>query len=293
MTLEKMLAPPGELVYILNNLSIATYAKLGGTPWLLKSRPPIAQELVIGLGSHQISTSRVGPNKRVVGITTVFTSDGNYLLDNRTPAVPYEDYASALLVAVEAAVKTVQREQNWRTSDEIRLIFHAFKPFKDAEVEQVQSLIRDLGHPQASFAFLHVVDDHPFHVFNEREHGRWYNGGKRGVHAPTRGLKINLTDGEVLLAFSGANEVKEASHGMPQPALLRLHRLSSFTDMTYLANQAFSFSCHSWRSFFPAPLPITVFYSELIARMLSGLNSVSHWDQDAMLGQIGRTRWFL
>jgi Piwi domain len=293
MTLEKMLVPPSELVYILNNLSIATYAKLGGTPWLLKSSPPIAHELVIGLGSHRISTSRVGGNERVVGITTVFTSDGNYLLDNRTPAVPYDSYANAVLEAVDTAVRTVQHEQNWRTSDAVRLIFHAFKPFKDAEVQAVQAVVRDLGHSQASFAFLHVVDDHPFYIFNELEDGRWFKGARKGVFAPTRGLKVNLSDGEVLLSLSGANEVKDSVHGIPQPTLLRLHRASTFKDMSYLANQAFSFSCHSWRSFFPAPLPITILYSELIAELLSGLRLVSDWDPDAMLGQIGRTRWFL
>jgi hypothetical protein len=60
-----------------------------------------------------------------------------------------------------------------------------------------------------------------------------------------------------------------------------------------LADQAFSFSCYSWRSFFPAPLPITILYSELIAELLSGLRLVSDWDPDAMLGRIWRTRWFL
>jgi hypothetical protein len=180
-----------------------------------------------------------------------------------------------------------------RTSDAVRLIFHAFKPFKDAEVQAVQAVVRDLGHSQASFAFLHVVDDHPFYIFNELEDGRWFKGARKGVFAPTRGLKVNLSDGEVLLSLSGANKVKDSVHGIPQPTLLRLHRASTFKDMSYLANQAFSFSCHSWRSFFPAPLPITILYSELIAELLSGLRLVSDWDPDAMLGQIGRTRWFL
>jgi hypothetical protein len=63
--------------------------------------------------------------------------------------------------------------------------------------------------------------------------------------------------------------------------------------MTYLTRQAFDFSCHPWRMFTPAPQPITIHYSELIARLLTGLRHVPGWDPDTMLGPISRTRWFL
>ncbi|MBX9661209.1 MAG: hypothetical protein K2X00_21845, partial [Nitrospiraceae bacterium] len=111
--------------------------------------------------------------------------------------------------------------------------------------------------------------------------------------APERGLSVVLSDSETLLCFTGSREVKLPHHGLPQPSLLKLHRKSTFRDMTYLARQAFDFSCHSWRMFTPAPLPITILYSELIARLLAGLRDVPNWDPDTMLGSIGRTRWFL
>jgi hypothetical protein len=53
--------------------------------------------------------------------------------------------------------------------------------------------------------------------------------------------------------------------------LLKLHRDSTFTDMDYLARQVFHFSDHSWRTFLPASMPVTVSYSQLIARMLGNL----------------------
>jgi len=70
-------------------------------------------------------------------------------------------------------------------------------------------------------------------------------------------------------------------------------RNSTFKDLTYIARQAFCFSCHSWRTFSPAPLPVTILYSELIAKLLRELGDVTDWDPDAMLGRIGRMRWFL
>jgi hypothetical protein len=294
VTLEKMRSPEANLVYIMNNISLASYAKAGGIPWLLSSAPPIAHELIIGLGSHHLSDSRIGGRERVVGITTVFSSDGNYLLDNKTAAIPYADYAEALLDSIRAAIESTRKAQNWRPEDSVRLVFHAFKPFRDVEVNTVEAVVRELGHKHAEFAFLHLVDDYPLHLFDPANQGEYApGGGRKGVFAPARGTKLQLTGSEVLVSFTGPREVKDAAHGMPQPTLLRLHGKSTFRDMTYLSRQAFNFSCHSWRSFTPAPLPITILYSNLIARMLRGLQDVSDWDRDAMLGRIGRTRWFL
>ncbi len=294
VTLEKICAPNSELVYILNNISLATYAKLNGTPWLLKSDSTIAHELVIGIGIYHLSEQRLGPKERVVGITTVFTGDGNYVLDNKTAAVPYDDYAAALLSSLRESIQAIRKDQNWKSSDSIRLIFHTFKPFKDTEVTVVDKVMAELGHPNVKHAFVHFVDDHPFHVFDECNQGAYFSRDvKKGVFAPQRGLLLKLNRSEALLSFKGANELKQPEDGIPFPTLLRLHRNSSFTDLTYIARQAFNFSCHSWRTFSPAPLPITILYSELIAKLLRELDDVTGWDADAMLGRIGRTRWFL
>lgn len=294
VTIEKMSTPASDLVYIINDISLASYAKMGGTPWLLSADVPVAHELVVGVGSHHVTGPRVGAKERVVGITTVFTGDGRYLLASRSAAVPYLEYPEAILETLERAINEVRQDQNWQPNDSVRLIFHVFKPFKDAEVEAVKELMTKLGLADSEFAFIHVVDDHPFLAFDESNAGAYAPGGlKKGVYAPERGTFLKFTRDEALVVFTGAREVKQPTDGMPKPVLLRLHHDSTFKDITYLARQAFAFSCHSWRGFAPAPLPITILYSELIAKMLRQLNGVSGWDADAMLGRIGRTRWFL
>ena len=45
---ETMNQPRSQLVYSLNNVGLACYAKLGGVPWLLPSDQTVAHELVIG-----------------------------------------------------------------------------------------------------------------------------------------------------------------------------------------------------------------------------------------------------
>jgi len=293
ITADTINMPDQRLVYALNNMSVATYAKVGGVPWLLKSQPSVAHELVIGIGSQSVMASRLGAQERVVGITTVFSSDGRYLLENRTAAVAYEDYTEELFKSLVHSIEQVRRNDNWRSTDDVRLIFHVFKQIKDLEADAVARLVESLGLAQVRFAFLHVVDEHPVMLFDEGQEGVHWGSDRKGALVPERGLAVVLGESEVLMCLTGSREVKLPHHGLPQPVLLRLHRKSTFRDMTYLTRQVFDFSCHSWRMLTPAPLPITIHYSELIARLLAGLREVPSWDPDSMLGPIGRTRWFL
>lgn len=292
--LETMAQPDSQLVFSLNHMGLATYAKLGGTPWLLASTQTVAHELVIGLGSHSSSTSRIGSRERFVGITTVFSSDGSYLLTDRTAVVPFDRYSDALYETLKRAITTVRKQDNWRSTDKVRLVFHVFKPLKDAEAEAVEQTVKGLNLDNVTFAFIHVAQSHPYLIFDNNQKGFGYRDPKKGVLGPTRGLHIKLGDNESLVVFSGASELKQASDGMPRPCLLKLHRLSTFRDMTYLARQAFDFSGHSWRMLAPEPFPITIRYSDLIAERLSGLSSVRGWDDEAVkFGQVGKTLWFL
>ena len=292
--LETMVQPDSQLVFSLNHMSLATYAKIGGTPWLLASSQTVAHELVIGIGSHSASTSRIGSRERFVGITTVFSSDGSYLLTDLTAVVPFNEYSDALYKTLKRAIIKVREQDNWRSTDKVRLVFHVFKPLKDTEAKAVEQTVKDLELDNVTFAFIHVAQSHPYLIFDNTQKGIGYSEPKKGVLGPTRGLHIKLGDSESLVIFSGASELKRASDGMPRPCLLKLHRLSTFKDMTYLARQAYDFSCHSWRVLAPEPFPITIRYSDLIAERLSGLNSVKKWDDDIVkFGPISSTLWFL
>ena len=286
--------PDDRLQYALNNMGLATYAKLNGVPWVIKVHKPIAHELVIGLGSANIGEGRLGGRERMVGITTVFTSDGLYCVSNLSQAVPYGDYETEVLASLRRTIQHLARTMNWQEREHIRLVFHAFKPFRRAEEDAVKELMKALGNYNVDYAFLHVVEQHPQMLFDEQQQGRSCGAaGKKGVFAAQRGLHLRLSEWEMLLALKGPNEVKRPSDGIPKPLLLRLGSGSDFTDLEYLARQVYTFSCHSWRTFFPASLPVTIMYSELIARLLGKLSTVPSWNQSSLLGRIGTTRWFL
>lgn len=293
--IETVDIPDKRLGYVLNNMALATYAKLGGIPWLIKADPAIAHELVIGLGSARIGEGRLGDSEQVVGITTVFTGDGNYCVTNVSKVVPIAEYKQELLATLRTSINQVRGEMNWQRREPVRLVFHAFKPLKDAETEAVKALMTELGEFDVDYAFLHIVENHPYLLFDELQQGvrDFETGHMKGVFAPTRGMFFRLSKRDVLISLTGARDVKQPRDGIPHPILLSLHHGSTFEDTTYLARQVYTFACHSWRSFFPSPIPVTILYSELIAKLLGHLSTLPTWDPDVMLGRIGRTRWFL
>ena len=74
---------------------------------------------------------------------------------------------------------------------------------------------------------------------------------------------------------------------------MRIHPESSFRDLHYLAQQVGDFSYLSWRSFFPSYLPVTIFYSNLIAEMLDKLERVPNWNILSVNTTLRRRKWFL
>lgn len=284
-----------QLAYTLSNMGLATYAKLGGVPWLLRADPTTTHELVVGISSSRVRTSRLSQGARLVGFTTVFSGDGSYFLHTISKAVAFDDYSDEMLAALRASLERVRRERNWQKGERVRLIFHAFKPLRDSEARAVTRLAEELAEFQIEFAFLHVASDSNLQLFDRNAHGvpAGQSGRLKGIYVPERGLMVSLSDSDMLVGATGAKELKRSTDGAPVPLRLHLHPASTFRDLRYLGQQVMLFASHSWRGFQPASMPVTVSYSQLIARYLGRLGTTTRWNPDVLFGQIGTTRWFL
>lgn len=291
---ETVLAGDSQLSYVLNNIGLAAYSKMGGIPWLLQANPTIAHEVVFGMSSALVP-GRSGEVERIVGITTVFSGDGNYYLSSASNAVPMESFKDELLTSLEKSISKIKKQMNWEEREQVRLVFHSFKPFRDIEVEAVKELMSRIGNYNVEYAFLEVIEDHPFFIFNTEQQGiyDWETKGKKGQWVPDRGLISTLSNKESLIVLTGPTDVKKSNDGTPKPVLLKLHNSSTFHDMTYLSKQVVNFAAHSWRSFFPSSMPVTINYSHLVAKLLGNLSSLERWDSSVMIGKLASTRWFL
>ena len=287
--------------YTLNNLALASYAKIGGVPWVISTPGVATHELVIGIGSTEVSEDRLGKRTRYVGFTTLFQGDGRYLVWESTREATFEEYPDALLASLRNSIRFVRAQNRWESGDNVRLVFHVYKPLKRVEIQTVKQLVNELleDYP-VEFAFIDISEHHPLQIFDPGQKGVTYRSfetnrsARKGIFAPQRGMALLLGPRAALLQLVGANEVKTWGQGLPRPLLLELHPDSDFSDLTYLVRQAFHFSFMSWRSFFPSHEPVTILYSRWIARMLGNLKTVSEWDS-VSLNQLRdrRAMWFL
>ena len=301
VTIEKMERAIADNALILNNVAVATYAKLDGVPWCISMRGGTSHELVIGLGYTETRETRLGTRSRYVGLTTVFSGDGRYLVWEQTREVEFDGYAQALLETLQRTVTQIRESHRWSMGDAIRLIFHVFKPLKKEEIKAIKKLVAALTEDKfvVSYAFLDLSQNHDYQLFDTQQPGKSYRSGTgaaqvRGKAVPKRGVAFKIDSRTALLQLTGPDELKTDLQGSPSPLLVALHPDSDFDDLTYLVRQIFHFTFMSWRGSRPAAEPVTILYSRLIARSLANLKPIPGWNSRSLTQSGLRNRsWFL
>ena len=288
-TMELLSQTDYSLGYSLNNMALACYAKMGGVPWLLKASPTLSHELVIGIGSAYVGQEWGTGNQRIMGITTVFSGDGSYIVSNTSKAVVPDEYCDALTAVLSDTIQKIQKRMNWQKGDTIRLIFHAsVKKFNKEEIQAVRAVIDKYRDYEVEYAFLKISENHGLHLFDSST-----ADARKGRLAPPRGKTFEISRNEMLVYLIGQRELRQETDGHPRGVILSVHKDSTFKDIKYLSTQVYSFASHSWRSYFPNPMPVTISYSDLIARNLGWLNHIPGWNDSIMIGKIGQSQWFL
>lgn len=283
--------------YILQNIALSLYAKMGGVPWTMDQGLAVDDEIVIGMGTAEMSGSRFLSRQRYVGITTVFRGDGNYLLGHLSRDCSFEDYPEVLADSMTKVLQEMRERNGWREGDTIRVVFHAHKPLKKAEIGQVVSeCVKTAGEGlQIEFAFVTVSKQHPFLVIDPDYEGLATRVGNtvKAIKVPPRGRVVQLGLYTRLLCTKGPTLIKRPQTPLPSPLLINLHKASTYRDLQYLSEQVLKFTNLSWRGTQPAEDPVTIYYSELIAKELSRLRGIEGWSPTVLNTRLRHSMWFL
>src|SRR5262249_16029608 len=131
---------------------------------------------------------------RYVGITTVFRGDGNYLLGHVSRDCTYEEYPVVLQESTERILRDIKQRNGWNPGDNIRLIFHTYKPLKNIEIPEIaKRAALAVGNEQTiEFAFLTVTIDHPFLLLDPNQPGISTKYGTKAILVPERGTIMQL-----------------------------------------------------------------------------------------------------
>jgi hypothetical protein len=274
-------------------MALQIYAKLGGVPWLLPSSQSVDHEMIIGIGNAVIRENQWHgvEQSRIVGMTTFFLGEGRYILGKEISSVPYEEYFQSLLVSLEESLREISAQNGWKEHEAIRLVFHVFKPLKDVEVDVVAELIKRFPQFDIKFAFVTVSMKHPWLLFRKAR----YDGKVEDweVTAAERCDNLVLDDRSCLLQLKGPNDRSNRQQPIPPPVLMRIHEKSTYFDLHFIAQQLLDFSFLSWKSFFPVGLPVTIEYSNEMARLSAKLASLPGWNPAITVQNLRETKWFL
>lgn len=265
---------PRQRPWILGNLALASYAKAGGTPWVVADTQA-RHELVMG-----VSRAKDANERFVVGFVTLFNQDGDFLfLNSQTPVVQWEDYVRSLERMVVNAYHDYQQSFGMPQS----LVVHFHKRPGDGEVEAVSQALRSLG-VDIPFALLHLNEFSLFRAFDTKE----------STCVPQTGLQVDLSRRRALLLLDGLEQGKRNRRGVPNVWDISLDRRSTMEvdEFPRLIQQIHRFARVNWRGFNARSTPVTMNYSKLICDLVLeiGLDS---WNGIVTNGRLREKAWFL
>lgn len=284
-----------SIQYVLRNIAVSLYAKMDGAPWTVSQPRTYNDEIVIGMGMAEVAGSRVEKRQRHMGITTVFLGDGNFLLSNVSRECTYDEYPEVLKTSTKTILAEVKRRNGWQPGDRVRIVFHSAKPLKNVEIDElIAECVADVAGEQiVEFASLQVSQDHPFKIIDRGQFGKKHGQTMKGVYAPARGFVMQLGASTRLLATNGPDQIKRPLSPLPAPLLIHLHKRSTSKSLDALTEQILKFTSMTWRSTSPAAMPVTIYYSELIAELLARFRALPDWSPAMLNTKLRASKWFL
>jgi len=263
-----------QLQWIVSNIALACYAKVGGTPWVVAAQG--RNEIVVGVSRAQDKSKTF-----LVGFCTVFEHNGDFaLFHSKAPVVEWDRYIAGLKGLVVETVDEYSRKQKRPDS----LVIHFRKRPGFRERQAVEEALRELGY-SANYALLHLNEHSSYRLFDTSHY----------TYVPPTGLKVNLGSHQAMLLLDGREGDEERRRiGVPNVLEIVMDRNSTMSvdEFPRLVKQVFDFSRVNWRGFNARSMPATINYSYLISRLVIEIGR-QNWNPVVASGKLRDKAWFL
>jgi len=286
--------------FVLQNLLVNLYSKMGGRPWSLHS-PLSDVNAFIGIGFGL--NPREAENHVYIGVANIFDSHGEWLdictdhknitEEERESFYGHEAFTerfASYKLSKEVAKKITEeslkrfKDTNPRIGYPRNIVIHKNGRLYDCEIKGIMKALKDLKEKGAVFekiGIMSIIKGHNYKIFGTEDALRYVN------RVPKRGAVYFLDDDEALICTTGKfygerRGEKKALYsgiGTPRPLLLRNHKIDpgdcGFEELGLypfmeLINQVFGLSKIHWGSLrTDIHLPVTSLYSHKVARVIS------------------------
>lgn len=248
----KTMGDKNALKWSISNIGLATFAKMGGTPWKIK--PSTRNCLIVGIGqAHVINDDKV---EKYVAYSVLTDSSGTYetirVLANTKDKAAYLEKLKSNLREV------LLSHQNTYSS----FVLHVTFSLRRDEIEAIKSLLTDLEKvPNANreFVVIKFNDHNDYFGFSTQHNSR----------VPFEGTVTPLSKKEFVMWFSGVGAADSKAPNKPErPVHLKVLYPESplpLADLQRLIQDAINIAGANWRGFNAKSMPISVYYAKLIA----------------------------
>jgi len=260
--------------YILENISLATYAKVGGTPWTISTNYE-ENKLILG-----VSRAMDSDKKYFVGFVVLFTNEGDFIFTNSSaPVIEWERYVEGLRNLIMASIEEYSQLQGTPSS----IIIHFHKRPGKREIEAIEDSLSSLSM-NVPYALVHINEYSNFRLFDT----------SHPTYVPPSGLIVNLSAYESLILLDGRIGDSRNKVGIPRVLNVRIDKRSKMEPEKFpeIFKQVYDFSFINWRGFNAAKIPVTLNYSKLIARMIIEVGA-DNWNSIITKGKLRDKAWFI
>jgi len=291
--------------YILQNLLVNIYSKMGGRPWSLHSPLSDVNAFIgIGFGLNPRETQ----NHVYIGVANIFDSHGEWIdicsdhknitEEERESFHGYEAFterSASYKLSKEMAQKITEeslkrfRDVNPQIGFPRNVVIHKNGNLYACEISGIMEALKNLEKTGAAFekiGVLSIIQDHNYKLFGDEDS---FEKGTKVIkdRPPKRGAVYFLEENEALLCTTGkfygerhgGMKLIYAGLGTPRPLLLKSHEINPpsygmnelqsypFIEMI---KQVFGLSKIHWGSLrTDIHLPVTSLYSSRVAKVIS------------------------
>jgi hypothetical protein len=275
-----------QLPWLLENVALQMYAKIGGTPWTVSASQK-QKSLVLGVSRAQDEQKRL-----VVGFVTLFSSDGDYLFFSTIAPKPiYWEDADAYREALASVIVDACSDYMAHSGPPDEIVIHLCKkPGKLREFPAAEQAMKGLGK-NLPYTILHLNEYSNYRLFD----------AAHASYVPQPGIKVTLSDTNALLFLDGRkkgykteDEIRN-KRGVPRLFEIGFDRRSTLpvSEFPRLIRQVYEFAAVNWRGFNAQSVPATLNYSGLIARLIAEIGA-DNWSQTIdKIGLLADKAWFL
>ena len=269
----RKLGEKNSLKWSTSNVALAMFAKMGGIPWIVK--PSNNNCLILGVGSSHRRNINTGEIIKYFAYTVCLDSSGLYktlevLADEETEVHYLERLKTNLINLLRS-----ERFSAYKTC-----VLHLPFKIKQSEINSISAAIKEVA--EMSFVAIKVNLDN-----------KYFGYSFHNTLVPYESSFVRLSRNEYLVWFEGLLYGKEVvDKRLSNPVhiqFLNIGNVQGFEERKYLQD-VLNLSGANWRGFNAKSIPISIYYSQIIAKYTEAFEQIDGYQENAISND---KPWFL